>query len=73
MIERNIKNSMITKTIKRKITNSNEKFPVIAVEIKSFKMLVNPGRAYMIKIDKMIVANPASISINAVKYFESIS
>ena len=64
---------MITKTIKRKMININEKFPVIAVEINSFKMFVNPGRAYMIKIDKMIVANPASISINAVKYFELIN
>lgn len=73
MIERNIKNSTMTKMIKREITKINEKFPVMTVEIKSFKTSVNPGRAYMIKIETMIVANPASISINAVKYFELIS
>ena len=73
MIERNIKNSTMTKMIKREITKINEKFPVITVEIKSFKTSVNPGRAYMIKIETMIVANAASISINAVKNLELIN
>jgi hypothetical protein len=73
IIERNIKNSTITKTTKRIRTKTIEKLPEMAEETKSFSMLINPGPAYEIKSETTKVAKAASISINAVKYFELIS
>ena len=73
MIERNIKNSTITKITNKASVNIIEIFPVNAVDNKSFKTFINPGFAYIIKIETIRLANAITISINAVKNFEFMS
>ena len=73
MIERNIKNSTITKITNKASVNIIEIFPVNAVDNKSFKTFINPGFAYIIKIETIRLANAITISISAVKNFEFMS
>ena len=70
MIDRNIKNSMITRTINSVSVSPSEKLPFITVERKNFIESKNVGETNIIKIEITMQAKPQSISINAVKYFE---
>lgn len=73
MIEINIKNSTITSVTKPISVPTTEISPVMMVDNTSFIAGMKFGPAYIIKIEAIIDANPATISMIAVKYFELIS
>ena len=73
MIERNIKNSTITRIINNVSNNPTEKFPATRVESIIFMFVKNVGEAKIIKIETIKLANPQSNSIIPVKYLELIS
>ena len=70
IIERNIKNSTITSTMNSVKVKPTEKLPVKTDESKNPIVSKNVGETNMIKIDIIKHANPQSISVNAVIYFE---
>lgn len=73
IIERNIKNSTIINAMKSVNIKPTEKLPEIRLEIKNFIVSKNVGEMYIINIETIKQANPQSISINAVRYFELMS
>ena len=70
IIERNIKNSIITRVIISVIANPAEKFPEIRTDKNAPIESKKVGVMNMIRIDIIKHVNPQSISIRAVKYFE---
>lgn len=73
IIEINIKNSTITRVTTSVRANPSETFSVTRVESKSLAVFMKLGPAYIIKSEITKLANPVTISINAVKYFELMS
>ena len=73
IIDKNIKNSTITRRINNAITRPILKLPIITVDSKSLRESKNVGETNKIKIDVIKLVNPQSISIKAVIYFELIS
>ena len=73
IIDKNIKNSIMIRTMNKVKIKTSEKFPDIRLERKIFKVSKNVGETNIIKIEIIRQAKAQRISIRLVKYFELIS
>ena len=73
IIDKNIKNSTITRIMNSVRRSPSEKFPVTTDDRNNFNVSKNVGEIYIIIIETSKHANPEDTSIIAVKYFELIS